>query len=60
MNITLNLTVDEVNKVLQSLGSKPFVEVSELIVKIKQQGDAQIVKQEFSVLDEAHAQQSDR
>ena len=60
MNITLNLTVDEVNKVLQSLGSKPFVEVSELNVKIKQQGDSQIADQESSVLAEAHAQQSDR
>ena len=42
MEITLNLTVEEVNGILASLGKQPFDAVSALIVKIKQQGEAQI------------------
>jgi hypothetical protein len=42
MNITLSLTVDEVNYILSALGSRPFAEVQNLIFNIKQQGEAQI------------------
>lgn len=40
--IKLELTVAEVNTILASLGKHPFVEIANLIGKIKQQGDAQV------------------
>ena len=39
--IKLELTVEEVNTILRSLGKHPFDEIAALIVKIKQQGDPQ-------------------
>jgi hypothetical protein len=44
MNITLDLTVDEVNVVLRCLGKHPFDEIAQLIGKIKTQGEEQIAK----------------
>ena len=44
MNITLELTVDEVNVVLRCLGKHPFDEIAQLIGKIKTQGEEQIQK----------------
>lgn len=44
--INIELTVNEVNVILRSLGQHPFVEIADLIAKIKQQGEAQIAKQE--------------
>lgn len=46
MNINLELTVDEVNTILRSLGKHPFDEIAALIVKIKKQGEAQIAEQQ--------------
>lgn len=40
--ISINLTIEEVNKVLESLGQCPYVEVFQLINKIKAQAEAQI------------------
>ena len=40
--IKLELTVNEVNTVLRSLGQHPFIEIADLIAKIKYQGDSQI------------------
>lgn len=40
--IKLELTVSEVNTILASLGKHPFVEIANLIGKIKQQGDSQV------------------
>lgn len=42
MNVTLTLTVEEVNYILAALGSRPFAEVQALIAKIKADGDAQL------------------
>ena len=39
--IKLDLTIDEVNVILRSLGKHPFEEIANLIVKIKQQGEQQ-------------------
>jgi hypothetical protein len=39
--IKLELTIDEVNTILRSLGKHPFDEIAQLVVKIKQQGDPQ-------------------
>lgn len=39
--LNISLTVAEVNYVLGSLAQRPFVEVSTLIAKIKEQGDTQ-------------------
>jgi hypothetical protein len=46
MNIKLDLTVDEVNTILRSLGRHPFDEIAALIAKVKQQGEAQILEQQ--------------
>lgn len=40
--IKLELTVSEVNTILASLGKHPFVEIANLIAKIKNQGDSQL------------------
>ena len=46
MNIKLDLTVDEVNTILRSLGRHPFDEIAALIAKVKQQGETQILEQQ--------------
>ncbi len=46
--IKLELTIEEVNMILRTLGKHPFEEVVALIQKIKGQGDpqaAEIIKQ---------------
>lgn len=43
-NITLELSVAEVNVILRSLGKHPFEEISALIAKIKGQGDSQLAE----------------
>lgn len=40
--ITLTLTVDETNQILEGLGNLPFKEVFQLIGKIQQQAGAQL------------------
>ncbi len=40
--LTLNLTVEEVNQILDALGTKPFKEVFELIGKIQNQAAQQL------------------
>lgn len=40
--IQLDLTLDEVNQVLEALGQQPFKEVFQLIAKIQQQAAAQL------------------
>jgi hypothetical protein len=42
MNVTLSLTVDEVNYILGALGSRPFAEVQQLIFKIKHDAEGQL------------------
>jgi len=42
--IKLELTIEEVNTVLRSLGKHPFEEIANLIVKIKQQGEPQVAE----------------
>jgi len=42
MNLTITLTIEEVNYILAALGSRPFAEVNALIAKIKADGDAQV------------------
>lgn len=44
--INLELSVSEVNTILASLGKHPFVEIANLIAKIKTQGDSQVVVEE--------------
>ena len=44
MNIKLDLTVDEVNAILRSLGKHPFEEIATLINKIKEQGEPQVAE----------------
>jgi hypothetical protein len=40
--ISITLTVNEANYVLQSLGMRPFTEVVDLIMKIRGQAEAEI------------------
>ena len=40
--VTLQLTLDEVNKVLAALGNLPYLKVTELIDKVRAQGNAQL------------------
>jgi len=44
--IKLELTIDEVNVILRTLGKHPFEEVVALINKIKQQGEPQVAAME--------------
>lgn len=40
--ISINLTIEEVNQILESLGQRPYVEVFQLINKIQAQAEAQV------------------
>lgn len=42
--LNIALTVNEVNVILKSLGKHPFDEISSLIAKIKNQGEAQLAE----------------
>lgn len=42
--IKLELTIEEVNTILRTLGKHPFEEVVLLINKIKQQGEPQVAE----------------
>jgi hypothetical protein len=44
-DIKLTLTVDEVNRVLSALGDKPFVQVADLITKVRTQAQPQVPEQ---------------
>ena len=41
MDIKLDLSLEQVNKIVSVLSEKPFAEVNELIFEIKAQGQAQ-------------------
>lgn len=43
-NLQLELTVNEINVILRSLGKHPFDEIAALISKIKGQGEAQLAE----------------
>jgi len=40
--INLNLTIQEVNLILQALGQAPYIQVAELVEKIKAQAVPQV------------------
>jgi hypothetical protein len=40
--MTLNLTVDQINIILNALGNAPYVQVSAVIAEIQKQGQAQL------------------
>lgn len=40
--MTLNLTTEQVNQVLNALAQQPYIQVHELINTIQQQGDRQL------------------
>ena len=45
--ISLNLTLEEVNEILESLGKRPYIEVFELINKIQGEAQAQLQAQKM-------------
>jgi hypothetical protein len=44
MNITLKLTVDEVNYILNAVAARPYAEVKDLVAKLQQQGSEELAK----------------
>jgi len=42
MNITLTLSVQEVNQILDALSHRPFREVAEMVQKVQQTANAQV------------------
>lgn len=44
--ITLKLSVEEANQILDALGQQPFVKVHQLIAKIQQQAESQLKEEE--------------
>ena len=44
-NIALNLTLEEVNTILNALGDRPYVQVFELVQNIQQQAGTQVAQQ---------------
>ena len=51
--IQLTLTLDEINKILASLGDRPYAEVFQLIIKIQQQAEGQLQVPPAKAEDEA-------
>ena len=47
--IILKLEIDEVNRILHALGAQPYIQVADLIQKIKTQGEAQMAPPEVVV-----------
>ncbi|MBT9314056.1 hypothetical protein [Leptothoe spongobia] len=45
--ISINITIEEVNLILETLGQRPYVEVFQLINKIKAQAEAQVQANEM-------------
>jgi hypothetical protein len=46
MNLTINLTVDEINYILATLAQRPFGEVVNLVNNIKAQAEPQLPQPE--------------
>jgi hypothetical protein len=49
-DIKLTLTVDEVNRVLGALGDRPFVQVVDLITKVRTQAQPQVPEQKTDMV----------
>jgi hypothetical protein len=49
-DIKLTLTVDEVNRVLGALGERPFVQVIDLITKVRTQAQPQVPEQKTDMV----------
>ena len=49
--ITLNLTIEQVNTILESLGSQPYVKVVDLVQEIREQAIPQANQSESNVMD---------
>ena len=45
-DITLTLTLNEVNMIMSALGTAPYVQVAELVGKVKQQAQSQLEKKD--------------
>lgn len=45
-DITLTLTLNEVNLIMSALGNAPYVQVADLIGKVKQQAQSQLEKKD--------------
>ena len=42
MSVTITLSVEEANYVLAALGARPFVEMADLIARVKAQAESQL------------------
>jgi hypothetical protein len=52
-NLSLQLTLDETNLILNALGQQPYIEVQQVIEKIRQQSYSQLRVDEKPELEEA-------
>jgi hypothetical protein len=49
-DIKLTLTLDEVNHVLGALGDRPFIQVVDLITKVRTQAQSQVPEQKADMV----------
>ena len=54
--ITLKLTLEEVNHILNALGEQPFAQVHQLITKVQTQGNDQLQNGEAEPIPEQKAE----
>ena len=52
MKVTLTFTVEQVNAILVALGSRPFVEVADLITSIKTSAEQQLAPETVEVTED--------
>jgi len=45
-DIALTLTLNEINLIMSALGNAPYVQVAELVGKVKQQAQSQLEKKD--------------
>jgi hypothetical protein len=50
--ITLKLTLEEVNLILNALGTQPFAQVHQLVAKVQTQGSDQLRHEEIKPMPE--------
>lgn len=57
--INLDLTVDEINLILEGLGNLPFIKVHELIAKLHEQASVQVTDIKSKTQDDGNFDQVD-
>jgi hypothetical protein len=50
MNIPIVLKIEDWNVILNALGQRPYIEVAEIITRVKMQADVEVKKAEANLL----------